>query len=65
MASFTKKHFQAVADILCETGASKRTVEGFSDFFKLENPRFNTSRFEGAVTSCKKKRGLSGHRRRR
>lgn len=65
MAALTKKHFQAVADILCETGASKKTVEGFSAYFKSENPRFNTARFEKAVASCKRDKGLGSANGRR
>jgi hypothetical protein len=65
MASLTRKHFQAIADVLCDTGASNRTIEGFSNYFQTENPRFNRSRFEAAVQKCKRARGLGRARARR
>jgi len=62
--ALTRKHFQEIADVLCNVGASKRIVDGFSGYFKHQNPRFNATRFEDAVARCKRKRkkGLSGSR---
>jgi len=60
MAALTKKHFQAVADILCEQNASASMIDAFGSYFRSENPRFDSGRFGDWIVKCKRKRGLSG-----
>ena len=50
----TKKDFIAMADILCHTKASARTVNELSSYFKSQNPRFDTGRFKTAAKSCRR-----------
>ncbi len=52
----TKKDFQAVADILCNEGASKKMAGAFASYFARQNPRFSSERFVSAVLKCKKGR---------
>lgn len=54
LGAVTKKDFMAIADVLCETGANKRTVEGLSRYFRSRNPRFNPSRFKAATRACRR-----------
>jgi hypothetical protein len=60
MAALTKKHFQAIADILCEENAKPSMINAFGSYFRSENPRFDDRRFAEWIVKCKRKRGLSG-----
>lgn len=62
--ALSRKYYQGIADVLCNTGASKSVVAGMANYFQSDNPRFQAVRFERAVESCKRG-GLSGSRRRR
>lgn len=51
-ASFTRKHYTAVAKILCKTGTSAKTVNSFADYFAADNPSFKPSLFKKAASRC-------------
>ena len=43
----TRKHFQAVADILARAdGNYANVVKGFSVYFKQENPKFDNEKWQ-------------------
>jgi len=46
----SRKHFNEIAKVLKETGASIATIEAIASFLKTQNPRFDYSRF---VEACK------------
>ncbi len=54
LGAVTKKDFEAMADVLCTTRASARTVDGLARYFASQNPRFNASRFKAATKACKR-----------
>ena len=41
----TKKHYQAVADILRDSNASQSTIYGFVEYFQGESDKFDSKRF--------------------
>ena len=45
----SRKHYEVIAKILKNTGASQETVSGLADFFEQENPRFSKEKFFAAV----------------
>lgn len=51
-AAFSRKHYQAVADILCASKAPARLTNAFSDYFASENPDFKPTYFKKAAKSC-------------
>ncbi len=50
----SRKHFQAIADILCAENASARLVDSLANYFKSDNPGFKKERFRTAVARCKR-----------
>ena len=60
--TMSKKHFQAIADILGSSYQNnlhkyndEKLLSSFCDFFKKENPNFNKSTFLKAVDKANKK----------
>lgn len=47
----TKKHFQAIAQILAATNASEATIFALALYFSQSNPLFDKAKF---VEACKK-----------
>ena len=41
----TRKHFQMIADILCDTQASAEDIKVWANKLALTNPRFDCDRF--------------------
>jgi hypothetical protein len=54
LGAVSKGDFVAIADILCQGGASSSLVHGFTSYFARQNPRFQSDRFERAATSCRR-----------
>jgi len=52
--AMSRKHFTAIAEILCETGASQSTGRELARFFKSDNPAFKIDRFMTATKRCKR-----------
>lgn len=46
----TRKHFNALANALFETGASLETIDAVADICAASNPNFDRSRFVDAAT---------------
>lgn len=53
LGEVTKKDFNAFASILCRHGASEGLVSDLSRYFRSQNARFDTDRFERATRTCK------------
>jgi hypothetical protein len=51
--TLSRKHFQAVAEILGKNNASGEMVEEFIDYFRTENPLFQGGKFWDAVRKAK------------
>ncbi|MFQ6056681.1 MAG: hypothetical protein ACE5J3_11950 [Methanosarcinales archaeon] len=45
----TKRHFEEFARILGKHKADEKMIQDFVDYFKVENPLFDTSRFRKAI----------------
>lgn len=58
--SLSKKHFRAIATILRDTHAPKRTREALADYFHSDNPRFSYDRFYAATKRPKRKKTEMG-----
>ncbi len=63
--TLSKKHFQAIADILGSSYQNnlhkyndEKLLSSFCDFFKKENPNFNKSTFLKAVDKANDKRAV-------
>jgi hypothetical protein len=52
LGGVSKSDFIAIAEILCSHGASTGLKEGFANYFKSHNPRFDRGRFLKATNSC-------------
>jgi len=53
LAEVTKRDFVAIAEILCETRASKETKGRLAEYFGSQNPRFDRERFLRATNNCR------------
>lgn len=53
-AALSRKHYTAVADILCVTDAPVRTKEAFADYFAGDNRAFKRELFLRATDRCKR-----------
>lgn len=53
LGEVSKKDFVAIAEILCETDASRDTRDGLARYFKTQNPRFDRDRFLRATEACR------------
>jgi hypothetical protein len=52
LGEVTKKDFVSIAKIFCQHRAPAGMVEDVADYFKSQNPRFNTDRFLAATKRC-------------
>lgn len=50
----TKQDFVALADLFCEYNAPAALVVGTANYFKGQNPRFDSARFAAATRACKR-----------
>ncbi len=51
-ADFSRKHYTAVAKMLCQGKASKRVIDSFADYFAADNPGFKRTLFVKAAKRC-------------
>jgi hypothetical protein len=54
LGEVTKRDFVAIAEILCETDASRETNDGLAAYFRSQNPRFDRERFLRATEACRR-----------
>ena len=52
LGEVTKRDFVSIAKIFCQRHAPVGLVEDIADYFKSQNPRFNTDRFMAATKRC-------------
>lgn len=51
-ATFQKRHYEAMASLLCRHGANPSLVRGIAAYFGQDNPRFREDMFVRATETC-------------